>query len=402
MDLKLPCFQDTENKTFSCKLPINSSIRCLNPVIINGLLCVGGRLSKADISDGMKYPALLPRKSHVALLIVRQIHESLGHVGRIHVISALREEYWIPNANSAVRSILNKYVVCRRFKKPTSVQMMSDLPASRVQPSPPFTSTGLDFFGPHTVKEGRKNVKRYGVLFTCLASRAVHIETANSLDTDSFINSLRRFIARRGPVKEIFCDNGTNFVSGSRELRQTREDIDQSKTHSYFLKQNIIWKFNPPSASHMGGAWERLIRSVRNVLNPLLQEFGERLDDELYRILLCEVEAILNSRPLTTVSSDPKDLHPISPNHLLMVKASAYIPPPGVFQPSDVFARRRWRRVQHLADVLWSRCNTDRNGILHIATFSIMMLYLSKMTISQEVPGPWLVSVKLNLTVLAK
>ncbi len=156
---------------------------------------------------------------HVATLIIRQIHEALGHAGRNHVLSALRETYWITNGNSAVRSVLNKCVVCRRFKMPPSVQLMSELPANRVNPAPPFTYTGIDFFGPHVVKEGRKYVKRYGALFTCLVSRAVHIETANSLNTDSFINALLRFIARRGPVKEIYCDNGTNFKSGARELR---------------------------------------------------------------------------------------------------------------------------------------------------------------------------------------
>ncbi|XP_046548997.1 uncharacterized protein LOC124258978 [Haliotis rubra] len=336
-------------------LPRSSPVRNLCPCFVDGLLRVGGRLSNANISDTMKHPVLLPRKSPLSDLIVRDVHERLGHAGRNHVLSALREEFWITNANSAVRSILNKCVLCRRLKMSTGQQIMSDLPTNRVQPSPPFTCTGLDCFGPHTVREGRKEVKRYGVLFTCMVSRAVHIETANSLNTDSFINALRRFIARRGAVKEISCDNGTNFTSGAKELCHALDEIDQSEVHNYLLKLNIIWKFNPPSASHMGGVWERLIRSVRGVLNPLLQEYSQRLDDELYRTLLCEVESILNSRPLTTMSSDPSDVEPLTPNHLLMVRSSAYIPPPGVFQASDVYARRRWRRVQYLAELFWSR-----------------------------------------------
>ncbi|XP_046542848.1 uncharacterized protein LOC124253172 [Haliotis rubra] len=288
----------------------SSPLYKLNPVIRDGFLCVGGRLRRAEISEDMKHPIILPQKNHVSMLIIRDTHDRLGHVGRNHVLSALRAKYWITRANSAIRSVMNKCVFCRRFKTPTSTQMMSDLPACRVTPAGPFTYTGIDFFGPHVVKEGRKCVKRYGVLFTCLSSRAVHIETANSLDTSSFINSLRRFIARRGPVQEIFCDNGTNFVGGARELKESLDQLDQEKVHSDMLHKEINFSFNPPSASHMGGAWERLIRSVRSILNPMLHEFGSYLDDELYRTLLCEIEAILNSRPLTTVSGDPDDLHP--------------------------------------------------------------------------------------------
>jgi hypothetical protein len=89
---------------------------------------------------------------------------------------------------------------------------MADLPSGRLEPAPPFTYCGVDFFGPWHVKEGRKELKRYGVLFTCLASRAIHVETANSLSTDSFLNALRRFIAIRGPIRQLRSDRGTHFV----------------------------------------------------------------------------------------------------------------------------------------------------------------------------------------------
>ncbi|XP_067660679.1 uncharacterized protein [Haliotis asinina] len=105
----------------------------------------------------------------------------------------------------------------------------------------------------------------------------------------------------------------------------------------------------------MGGVWERMVRSVRNILNPMLHEFGHRLDDEMYRTFLCEVEAILNSRPLTPVSSDSDDLDPLTPNHLLMLKSNVFIPPPGDFKQDDMYGYKRWRRIQHLANVFWSR-----------------------------------------------
>ena len=228
---------------------------------------------------------------------------------------------------------------------------MAELPKDRLTPAPPFTFTGVDFFGPYLIKEGRKELKRYGCLFTCLVSRAIHIETANSLETDSFIQALRRFISRRGPVREIRSDNGTNFVGANTELREAIEEVDNDQVRNKLRQEGIDWIFNPPSASHMGGVWERQIRTTKKVLTVLLHEHGTRLDDESFRTLLCEVEAIVNSRPLTLASSDPDDLNPLSPSQLLTMKTSIILPPPGKFQRNDVYMRERWRRVQYLANL---------------------------------------------------
>ena len=97
---------------------------------------------------------------------------------------------------------------------------MADLPADRLTPTPPFTYCGVDSFGPWYVKEGRKELKRYGVLFTCILTRAIHLEVANTLETDSYINALRRFICRRGPVRQMRSDNGSNFIGARRELKE--------------------------------------------------------------------------------------------------------------------------------------------------------------------------------------
>ena len=121
------------------------------------------------------------------------------------------------------------------------------------------------------------------------------------------------------------------------------------------LKENIDWIFNPPAASHMGDVWERQIRTTRKVLSGLMEEYGHCLDEESFRTLMCEVEAIINSRPLTTVSGEPGDLEPLTPNHILTTKSTVIFPPPGKFQQNDVYTRRRWRRVQHLANLFWYR-----------------------------------------------
>ncbi|XP_068242319.1 uncharacterized protein [Palaemon carinicauda] len=322
----------------------SSSIYKLDPYINpkDRLLRVNGLLSKAKISAGEKHRMMLPRKSHITTLIIRYTHEKLAYSGRNHAMAKLRELYWIIRTNASVRQILQRCVICRTMRNPVLNQKMADLPLERVIPAAPFTHTGVDFFGPQEVKEGRQIRKRYGVLFTCLSTRAIHIERADSLDTSSYINALRMFVARRGNVKKIWCDNGTSFHGAEKELRKSLQEMNDDQVEAFLSKESISWTFNPPAASHMGGVWERQIRTVRKVLTPLFKEHAGRLDDESYRTLLTEVEAIVNDHPLTTVSDSPEDLKPLSPAQLLTQKSSVVMPPPGVFQKGDIYLRQRW------------------------------------------------------------
>lgn len=132
---------------------------------------------------------------------------------------------------------------------------MSDLPSDRLEATPPFVYSAVDYFGPWLIREGRKELKRYGVLFTCLSCRAVHVETANSLDTDSFINALRRFLSIRGPIRLLRSDRGTNFVGAARELREAVGEMDISRVTQFLQNKGCDFQFkmNVPSASHMGG-----------------------------------------------------------------------------------------------------------------------------------------------------
>lgn len=206
----------------------------------------------------------------------------------------------------------------------------------------------MDYFGPIQVKRARSLVKRYGVIFTCMASRAVHLEMAYSLDTDSCIHAIRRFICQRGQVSHIRSDNGTNLVGAKNELYEALMSLNQDKLRNSLLKGGIKWTFNPPSASHHGGVWERLIRMVRKVLLSVLHQ--QVLDDEGLYTILCEVEAILKSRPITTTSSDPHDLEALTPSHILTLQSKPVLPP-GVFHKSDTSLKRRWRQVQYMADL---------------------------------------------------
>ena len=163
---------------------------------------------------------------------------------------------------------------------------------------------GLIYFLPIEVKRGRSLEKRYGVILTCMACRAVHLKVAYSLDTDSCINALRRF-GRRGQVSNLRSDNGTNFVGAERELRKALAALNHQKIQGVFFQEGIKWSFNPPAASHHGGVWERIIRMVRRILTSVLCQ--QTLNDEGFHTVLCEVEAILNDRPITKLSEDPND-----------------------------------------------------------------------------------------------
>jgi hypothetical protein len=207
---------------------------------------------------------------------------------------------------------------------------MADLPEDRLEPSPPFTFSAVDYFGPFLVKEGRKEMKRWGVLFTCMASRAIHIETANSLDTDSFLNAYHRFVCRRGPVRKLRSDRGSNFIGGKNELDAALDEMKHTKISPELLKENCDWvafEMNVPHASHMGGVWERKIGCARKVITALLVQYGDQLDDELLRTLLTEVELIVNSRPLTFLDTEsPESMQPLTPNQLLTLKSSHAAP----------------------------------------------------------------------------
>ena len=331
----------------------SSCLAKLSPVLIGGVLRVGGRLSRAPLPDESRHQIIISKDSPLGVLLIRFFHEKSGHSGREYVLALLRKRFWLIRANTTARSVLSSCFQCKRRHGPAGEQKMADLPRSRVTPDqPPFTCVGIDYFGPFLVRQKRSLVKRYGAIFTCLALRAVHLEISHTLDTDSFILALRRFIARRGQVKEIRSDNGTNFTGAEKELRVMISSWNQAKIHDTLLQKGIKWVFNPPAASHHGGVWERLIRSTRKILGALTKE--QVLDDECLQTLLCEAESIINGRPLTKVSDDPNDLEPLTPNHLLLLRQNESLPP-GLFEKNDTYSRRRWRQVQYLANVFWGR-----------------------------------------------
>ena len=338
-----------------------------------GVFRVGGRLKRSCLLEELKHPIILPKGHPLSRMILRLCHIKTAHSGRGLTINEVRTSgYWIIGISTLARSFITSCVLCRRFRGKQMQQKMADLPEDRLQPAPPFTYAAVDMFGPFVIKVRRTYVKMYVGLFTCLSSRAVHMESTASMETDAFILMLRRVIARRGNIRTMRSDNGTNFVGADNELTKALKELDHERINE-FMQANggewLQWKRNPPKASHMGGVWERQIRSVRSILSSLLYTHGESLNDESFRTLLAEVEAILNSRPLTVENlNDPNSPLPLSPANLLTMKSKIIMPPPGVFQKADLYCRKHWRRVQHIANEFWTRWRKEYLSTLQSRT----------------------------------
>ena len=230
--------------------------------------------------------------------------------------------------------------------------MMADLPIERLAfQSPPFTNTGIDYFGPLYVSVRRSSEKRWGFLFTCMTTRAIHIEVVPSLDTSSCVMGIERFIARRGSPSVLWSDNGTNFIGAEKELLSCILTWNQSVISSKLAHKGITWKFNPAAAPHHGGLWERMVRSVKRTFYAVLG--NRRLTDEVLSTTLCLVEQTLNNRPITPVSDNHDDLEALTPNHFLLGDRSR--PLPSFASCIDFDHRKRYARAQSYANAIWSR-----------------------------------------------
>ncbi|XP_049288887.1 uncharacterized protein LOC125766869 isoform X2 [Anopheles funestus] len=233
----------------------------------DGILRVTGRIDACVLVDPTaKRPIILPKCSVVTDLIVDDFHQRFRHANHDTVINEVRTKYDIPALRSVCRRVRKACTFCRIRETIPRTPVMSQLPPARLAAYlKPFSFTGIDYFGPISVSMGRgRSEKRWGVLFTCMTIRAIHIEVASSLSTDACILALRNFIARRGTPNEILSDQGTNFVGASRELIEAAKNIDSQRLVEEIDCPNTTWTFNPPSAPHFGGSWERMIRTERH------------------------------------------------------------------------------------------------------------------------------------------
>ena len=330
-----------------------SPLTSLNPFIdVDDIVRVGGRLSNAvSLSFDEKFPIILPRKNEVVDSLIRHVHQTEGHGGTEHCHNQLRRRWWIVKGRQAVRGVLSRCIPCQRMKKPVVSQKMAPLPMTRVEGNAPaFAMAGIDAFGPYQLKIGksRASFKIYGLICTCFTSRAIHLEPMEDLSSAAFIRALIRIQARRPALRQLYSDNASNFRAADTELSQAFDIWKQSVLEDEHL-QPVEWTFNLPYASHRAGVFERCIRSTKDVLKMIMQR--ERISYDEFHTVLVAVEAILNRRPITQVSSDPRDVSALTPSDILYpgmsLPSGTYLFTPG--EPTAETLQSAWRiGVQHI------------------------------------------------------
>lgn len=332
---------------------VSDQLRCLTPYLDdNGVLRSQGRIDNAAfVDDDVKRKIVLPPNHHVTRLVVAAYHERFLHQNNETVINELRQRFIILRVRQVFKSVRAGCQKCKITNAKPKPPMMGELPPARLAAYVrPFSYVGLDYFGPLEIVIGRRVEKRWVALFTCMTVRAVHLELASNLSSSSSIMCLRNFMNRRGEPVEIFSDNGTNFRGASAELIKEMKKLDNESFQSAY--PGIKWSFNPPSSPHMGGVWERLVRSIKSNIVEVLPV--RRPTEEVLRSFLIEVENIINSRPLTHVPVDPLDREAITPNHFILGSSSG-VRTIGVPESSGDTLLNSWRKSRALANDFWHR-----------------------------------------------
>jgi len=339
------------------KLSPKSKLLPLHPFLdTNGLLRVGGRLQKAQLDYSQRHPIILPKGHHLTHLIIMEEHLKNLHAGVQSLLAIIRTRYWPITGKNIIRKVLHKCIVCRR----TPVeQLMGSLPASRVLPLPPFSTSGIDYAGPFNIKISRnKSGKAYLCVFVCFVTKAVHLEIVSDLSTPAFLNALKRFIAKRGTCLNIYSDNGTNFVGANNALKEMYLMVNSSNAeiHNYLSEQAIKWHFLPPQSPHMEGLWESAVKVVKNRLTKIVGSTS--LIFEELTTVVTQIEAVLNSRPLTPMSSDPADLSVLTPGHFLIGRPLVAICEPDI---TDVSVNRlnRYQLLEQIRQNFWKRWSVE-------------------------------------------
>ena len=352
----------------------SSNLKKVSPFLDgDGVLRVLSRLTHSDLPSDARRPMILPHKAGLSKLLVVHIHNKLYHAGSGPVRAELQRHFWVTGSKTLIRRVIHDCVRCARFNTQPIFPLMGDLPAARVNPSPPFTHTGLDYAGPFNTKSGFEGFpdKSYLLVFVCFATKAVHLEVTNGMTVADTMEALRRFMARRGVPSALYSDNGTGLMGARRhlcELQQLFTKKWNGKTASECLMDlGINWHPIPPSAPHMGGIWEAVVKSAKGLLKRM---FGDAtLNVFQLTTVMCEIEAILNSRPLAPVSDDEHDLQAISPAMLLTGFKHDLFPVMPGRKPAQlavsVYPLQRYRYLQSLISDFWTRWRSEYLAILH-------------------------------------
>lgn len=335
------------------QLPQKNKLLQLTPFVdSNDIVRVGGRLGNSNYNFDKKHPIILDSKHHFTKLLMINEHIRLFHAGQQLLLASVRDKYWPIGGRCLARQIVRQCIVCVRLRANTMQPIMGHLPEARTNAYFPFYSCGVDFAGPFMIsnRKGRGNriTKCYLCLFVCLSTKAIHLELVSELSTQAFILCLRRFISRRGKCHEIFCDNGRNFVGANNELGRLLRSSRQTVS-DYATSEGIRFVFSPAYSPHFGGIFEAGIKSAKFHLKRVAGNAA--LTFEELATLFTQIEAILNSRPLTPLSSNCTDPSPLTPGHFLIGRPLTSIPT----KPITATRPNRYELIEKIRQHFWER-----------------------------------------------
>ncbi|XP_003743109.1 uncharacterized protein LOC100904758 [Galendromus occidentalis] len=333
----------------------------------DGLIHCRSRLTRSShFSESQKNPIILPGNCNLSRLIVQDIHErQCFHSGGMNaVLQILRQDFLLIHARKIVRQVINSCATCRLFHGEAASLPTPPLPSFRLEEAPPFTNTGCDFAGPFRYKKDSGEVgKCYILLLTCSVSRAVHLELTYDLSTVEVLGALQKFINRFPSVRTITSDNGLSFQRAAKELRVLYEHIRSDEVKKFLANTFIKWKFITPSAPWFGAFYERQVQTIKRPLRKILGTAIPHFRD--FEIILSGIEAMVNSRPITTVASGADEIEALTPADLLFgYRGGTFLPehkakPQKRIDQDKIIFSTRWKYQQRLLSAYWKRYHEE-------------------------------------------
>lgn len=351
---KFKKMKEKEQPDVKVELNSSSPLYSLRPFLDEeDVIRMKSRKTSSELSYSSKNPIILPKSHEFVQLMWKHLHVKNHHTGIEKTIADGREKAWIISARDSLLKVTKHCQVCEFKNAVPSLPVFGDLHISRQHfESPPFTHVGVDCFGPLIVKQGRSKVKRWGVIFTCLTYRAVHLEIINEMSTDKMMMAIRRTIIAKGKIDHLYSDNGTNFVGSSNQMKKDLKEITEEMSKKVADDLRITWHFLAAFQPWSGGAWERLVQSVKRVMKFCIEQ--ETPEEDVLRNAFAEAELIINNRPLTHTPIDPDDEEPITPNLIMFGKRvpSSFTT---TFDETAQFSRNRRDKVESLSNHFASR-----------------------------------------------
>ncbi|XP_065076361.1 uncharacterized protein LOC135699964 [Ochlerotatus camptorhynchus] len=332
----------------------SSKLNKLNPIFIDGVFSVGGRLAKAPVSASRKHPIILCHRHPLAKVVLDYYHRKNFHSGMQLLVSTVRERFWVTRIRSLANTVIHECVQCFRNRPKVLDQLMADRPSERVSPVPPFLNIPR---------------KHFVAIFVCLVTKAVHLELVSDLTSEAFLAAFKRFVARRGRPALVMCDNALNFVGAKCQLDELRQLFMDQGFHDSVargaVEEGIEFCFIPARSPNFGGLWEAAVKSFkghfkRTISDRLLQH------DEMSTVLP-QIEAILNSRPLTPISNDPSDFEALTPGHFLVQRPLTAIAEP-LLESIQHNRLSMWQRAQDYVQQIWKKWCVQYLSDLHNRT----------------------------------